>query len=318
MMAAASNFRFSNKIKGEVRGKIVGRERELEIILAALDSGRHVLLEGPPGTSKTTILNLICESIGLPFYLLEGNADLTPAKLLGSFDPSSVIAHGFKPEMFIKGPLTTAFEEGGILFIDEFNRMAPDASNVLIRAIEEEELIIPRFGRINIHPAFRLVCGQNPYDDTGVTKISRALYDRLIRVKMNYQSIEEERNIVKMHVEKDVDPWLIEVGIRLGWATRGHPELKQGASVRGAIDFVELAPILAERRGGYGLDVLVDATFAAMSGKVWVDEASDRDSEEILEEVLGSVLRSIDLDIPKWSPKGKKGRGRDGGTLGKK
>ena len=102
-----------------IQGDIVGRTKELELILASLDAGKHILLEGAPGTSKSTILRLVAENSGLPMYILEGNADLTPAKLVGNFDPSLVLEHGLKPEYFIKGPLFRAMEEGGLLYIDQ-------------------------------------------------------------------------------------------------------------------------------------------------------------------------------------------------------
>src|SRR6185312_14910620 len=70
-------------IRDRVRARVVGRERELDLVLAAVAAGRDILLEGPPGTSKTTILKAITAEWGIPLVFVEGNADLTPAKLVG-------------------------------------------------------------------------------------------------------------------------------------------------------------------------------------------------------------------------------------------
>ena len=291
-----------NSILHSVQNEIVGRKKELELITACLMSGKHILLEGPPGTSKSTMLRLISQHSQLPIHILEGNADLTPAKLVGNFDPALVLEHGIKPDFFVRGPLLLAMEEGGILYIDEFNRMASDASNALIRAIEERELVIPRFGIIHAHDNFRVVLAQNPFDDVGVGRISRALFDRLIRITTDYQSMLEEHEIVvheakDLHLEK-IDHELIRLGIQMTRATRHHPEIKQGASVRGAIDFITIYTSLKKintNRTPYGL--LRDAFWAALSGKIWLDPSSENTPEKIIEELLKGFLDSSDNEF---------------------
>ncbi|MGQ9721492.1 MAG: AAA family ATPase [Candidatus Jordarchaeum sp.] len=108
-----------------VKKKVINRERETRNILAALAAGRHILLEGPPGTTKSTLLQVIAEEMNTPFIMVEGTADLTPSKLLGYFDPAQAVAEGYKPEHFVEGPLLEAMKKGGILYIDEFNRIPP-------------------------------------------------------------------------------------------------------------------------------------------------------------------------------------------------
>ena len=71
--------------------QVVGRRRELELVRAALASGAHILIEGPPGTGKSTLLRQVAESRHTEFVLVEGSAELTPARLIGSFDPALVL-----------------------------------------------------------------------------------------------------------------------------------------------------------------------------------------------------------------------------------
>src|SRR6266567_9383047 len=67
-----------------VAARLVGRERELTLVLAAVAAGRDLILEGPPGTSKSTLLRAITAEWGIPLVFVEGNADLTPSKLIGN------------------------------------------------------------------------------------------------------------------------------------------------------------------------------------------------------------------------------------------
>jgi len=120
------------EIYDKLKNEVVGREAETKSILVAMEVGKHILLEGPPGTSKSTLLRNIARESQIPLYIIEGNVDLTPAKLVGHFNPAKVMSDSYQPEYFEKGPLTMAMEGGGIFYIEEFNRMPADVSNVLI------------------------------------------------------------------------------------------------------------------------------------------------------------------------------------------
>ncbi|MHA2503648.1 MAG: AAA family ATPase [Candidatus Kariarchaeaceae archaeon] len=272
---------------------LVGRQKELEVLIAVLLSGEHILLEGPPGTSKSTLLRYVTEKLHLPLFQIEGSADLTPAKLIGVFDPKLVLEDGFKAEYFQPGPLFSAMTEGGVFYIDELNRAAPDATNALIRSIEEGELVIPRYGKIVAKPSFRVVAAMNPFDDTGVTRISRALFDRLCRIKMDYQSLEEEFSIVRHNIPEGRPETLIEIGTKIARATRFDDRLRQGSSVRGAIDFANICPNLALIRSGYSPRTILDAALAAFSGKIWLENPGLKE-EEIILELVETVLRTLD------------------------
>jgi len=268
---------------------VVGRRREIMAIIAALAAGKNVLLEGPPGTTKSTILRSIARECGVPFYMVEGSADLTPQKLVGIFNPAYVFKKGYKPKYFEPGPLTKAMMEGGILYIEEFNRMSEDAANTLIRAMEERELVIPRYGIIKAKPSFRVIAGMNPYDDVGVSRVSRAIMDRFCRLRLNYQSREEEIEIVKLKTGCK-SKWLIELAVDLARATRRHPAIKMGSSVRGAIDMVHILQELKRLKREYlTFDDLYDAAVLAMSSKIWIKDP-EISPEEIIRELLTKLL----------------------------
>ena len=287
------------RIHDEIRQKVVGREEELSLLLAALGAGRDLLLEGPPGTSKSTLLRAIAEANHTPLHLVEGNADLTPAKLLGHHTPSRVLQEDYSPENFVYGPLPLAMRDGGLLYVEEFNRVPEDTLNTLITAMAERELTVPRVGTIRAAPGFRAVAAMNPFDNIGTGRLSGAVSDRLCRVRMGYQSEAEERNIVR-RATGSRDPWLIRVAVLAARLTREHPELRMGASVRAAIDLVLVAEQLAQLRGvtlsraatdEAARRALIAAAQTAVSIKMAARESSRRTTDEIVTEVILAVLR---------------------------
>ena len=128
----------------EVYEKVIGRKSEILMIISALQADRHLFMEGPPGTSKSTILRAICESTGIPFNLITGNSDLTTSKLVGYFDPAQTLCQGYKPECFNAGPLVQAMTEGMYLYVEEFNRMPDETTNVFVTIMSENRLYVPR------------------------------------------------------------------------------------------------------------------------------------------------------------------------------
>lgn len=275
------------RIHAKVAQGVVGREIEIKSILTAMDAGKHILLEGPPGTSKSTLLRKISHEAEIPFYLVEGNIDLTPAKLVGHFNPSQVMEDSYKPEYFEKGPLTRAMEEGGIFYIEEFNRMPADVSNVLISPMEEGEISIPRYGTVKAVSPFTVIAAQNPYDDVGTVRISRAFMDRICLIKMNYQNEAEEREIVRLRTGMDSSE-IVDLSVKMVRKTREHPDIKLGASIRGAIDVVDLFVGMQKLDDQPDSHFLTTA-FMAISNKIWLNEMASKTADEIIEEVYASL-----------------------------
>lgn len=274
-----------------LESSVVGRRREVELVVAALDADRHVLLEGPPGTGKSTLLRAVAESLGIGFVFVEGNAELTPARLVGHFDPARVLNEGYEPDVFVDGPLVTAMRDGSLLYVEEINRIPEETLNVLITVMSENELNVPRFGRVVASPGFRLVAAMNPFDAVGTARISGAVYDRVCRVSMGYQSADDEVRIASRGVDDLPTGWLDKV-VDLVRRTRLHPDLRVGSSVRGAIDMAAVARSLASVRGATVVEpgVSLDAALVALSGRVRMREGSTRTSEDVVTELWNEVF----------------------------
>ncbi len=265
---------------------VTGRQDEIETVVATLDAGRHLVLEGPPGTGKSTLLRSLAAHSGIPFVFVEGNAELTPARIVGHHDPSRVLSEGYSADSFVAGPLVRALQDGALFYVEEINRVPEETLNVLITVMSEGELHVPRFGRVVAAESFRLIAAMNPYDAVGTSRISSAISDRICRIFVDYQTDSEEVDIVIRRTEVDNTPLLTAV-VNLVRATRKHPHVRIGSSVRGAIDLVLVAQSLGRLKGvGMGTpEVTKRATMTALSGRIRVDEATDRTPEEILQEL---------------------------------
>lgn len=270
-----------------IAAKVVGRGRELDLVLAAVSAGRDILLEGPPGTGKSTLLRAITANWGVPFVLVEGNAELTAARLVGHHNPARVLKEDYSSDNFVAGPLLEAMQGGGFLYIEEFNRAPEDTVNVLLAAMAERQIAVPRVGLITAKETFRVVASMNPYDSVGTARISDSVYDRWCRLSVGYQDAAEEEAIVATRTGS-TDTALIADAVAITRATRKHPELRRGSSVRGAIDLTAIAAELSGLAGD-GEEAhrnrVLDAGMLALSARISLDEASDRTPEDVIRDI---------------------------------
>jgi MoxR-like ATPase len=275
--------------RDEIAAGVVGRRRELDLVLAAVAAGRDVMLEGPPGTSKSTILRAITASWGVPFVLVEGNAELTSARLLGHHNPARVLREDYSADNFVPGPLIEAMRAGGFLYIEELNRAPEDTLNTLLAAMAEREVAVPRVGTVTALSTFRVLASMNPFDNVGTARISDSVYDRWCRLAVGYQEEAEEADIVRAHTDGAPDQ-LVGDAVAITRASRHHRELRRGSSVRGAIDLAAIAVEL-DRLGSYDGDrprLVLDAALLALSARIGVDEASEATPEQVITEIWES------------------------------
>ncbi len=289
---------------------VVGLRREREVLTVALVTGRHVVIEGPPGTGKSTLLRSIARDTGQQVVFVEGNAELTPARLVGQFDPSQVLATGYRPDSFVDGPLITAMRTGGLLYMEELNRVPEETLNVLITVLTEGEIAVPRLGTVHAGKAFRLIAAMNPFDAVGTARVSQAIADRMCRVVLGYQDLDGERAITSS-VSGLAGKW-VDLSVTLTRATREHRDVRMGSSVRGAIDLSLVLTGLADLRSeaSPSRETARDAAYAALSGRIRIADGVDRTAESVIDELLETHWPS-DADDPADPSEGDDEQGSD-------
>lgn len=223
------------------KSQIVGRRMELESLLACLEAERHVLLEGPVGVGKTVLARCVCDALGRGMYRVDGDGRYTEARLVGAFDPPTVLARGYQADAFVPGPLLRAMREGAVLFINELNRMPEGVQNVLLPAMDEGRIQIPLLGEVRAAPGFAVVATQNPAEFVATGTLSEALLDRFELLRLDYQSEEEERKIVSKDCRCSPSIEVIHASVAAVRQTRVDPRLRRGASIRAAVAIADIA-----------------------------------------------------------------------------
>jgi MoxR-like ATPase len=269
--------------------KIVDRKNEVRLALAALKAQKNLLLEGPVGVGKTTLATAIAKFLGKPIFRIDGDERYNEQKLTGWFDPPLVLKIGYADESFSPGPLTQAMQAGGILFINEMNRMPESVQNVLLPALDEKLTIIPRIGRIQAEAGFQVIATQNPQEFVATTNLSEALRDRFELIRLDYQSFEDEIKIVEVNTSL-TDREIMEGAVLIVRATRVHPKVKRGASIRAAISIAQIAYELGGQEG------LLEAAMLALPTRIELKEDTLDKNEDIIEQIVNDVKKKESQD----------------------
>jgi MoxR-like ATPase len=264
---------------------IVGRTAELHLALAVIAAGRNLLLEGPVGVGKTTVALAVCDHLERATIRIDGDERYTENKLTGWFDPPIVLKEGYGEKSFFAGPLTLAMRQGAILFINELNRMPESVQNVLLPALDEHLLVLPRIGEVRAAEGFQVVATQNPVEYIATGHLSEALKDRFDHVALPYQSEAEEREIVGRE-SGSTDAQLVDDAVAIVRLTRTSHRFRKGASVRAAVSIVCIAERLepAER--------LRAAARTALATRVELRDEEDADLDSAIDEILSAIKKN--------------------------
>src|SRR5687768_16026941 len=194
----------ADQIRAEIGKVVVGQQDTLELLLVALFSGGHVLLEGPPGTAKTLIAHCFARTLNLDFKRIQFTPDLMPGDILGSN------LFNFQTSAFTltRGPI---FCE--LLLADEINRTPPKTQAALLEAMQERRVTLD--GEAHALPErFTVVATQNPIESQGVYPLPEAQLDRfLFKLLVGYPSAEEEARIVQTYGERGGAPRPADLGV---------------------------------------------------------------------------------------------------------
>ena len=172
----------AGKLRENVSRVIIGKEHEIDLVLTAMLSSGHVLLEDVPGTGKTTLAKALAKSLQCGFARVQFTPDLLPADITGMR-----VYHQHSGEFtFIKGPAFT-----NILLADEINRATPRTQSALLECMEEKQITE---GGVTypLDAPFLVIATQNPIETQGTFPLPEAQLDRfLMRLSLGYPKGEE-------------------------------------------------------------------------------------------------------------------------------
>ncbi len=174
-------------LRNEMHKVVVGQDRLIERLLAALICGGHVLLEGVPGLAKTLIVKTLADCIGLNFQRISFTPDLLPADIIGTmiYHPREQV---FRPR---QGPVFT-----NLLLADEINRAPAKVQSALLEAMQERQVTLGQ-EVLPLPEPFMTLATQNPLEQEGTYPLPEAQTDRfMLKCLVDYPTRAEERQIM--------------------------------------------------------------------------------------------------------------------------
>ena len=303
------------KVKTEIAKVIVGQEKMVEHLLAALLSNGHVIIEGVPGVAKTITAKLLAKTVDVGFSRIQFTPDLMPSDILGT----SIFNVKNSEFEFKKGPIFSNF-----VLIDEINRSPAKTQSALFEVMEERQITMDG-NRYQMQEPFLVVATQNPIEHEGTYRLPEAQLDRfLFKIEVGYPNLDQEIQIIKnqhanraedktevvhkvltgqqlkeyQNIVKEiiVEPNLLEYIAKIIVNTRENQFLYLGASPRASLALLTASKAFAAIRGRDFVtpEDIKESSFAVLRHRVVV--SPEREMEGLTaDEIIRQILESIEI-----------------------
>lgn len=254
-----------NRLRENINAVIIGKDRVVDLVLAGVIAGGHILIEDTPGTGKTLLAKTLAASINGDFARIQFTPDLLPADITGL----NIYNQAESRFEFVKGPILT-----NILLADEINRATPRTQSALLEAMEERQVTVD--GTTYPLPVpFVVIATENPVETAGTFPLPEAQLDRfMMHLSMGNLSVADEirmlnaiseehkadmtdavcslEDIVGLRNEADavyIHDDLKEYIVKLVQKTREHKAVQMGVSPRGTLWLLKAAKAWAFMQG---------------------------------------------------------------------
>lgn len=304
-----------NQIRIELGKVIIGQQKMIDLLIAGLFAGGHILIEGVPGIAKTLTARLLAKTIEADFSRIQFTPDLMPTDVLGT----TVFNQKTLEFTYKKGPVFS-----NIILIDEINRAPAKTQAALLEVMEELHVTMDGQTYEMGYPFF-VIATQNPIEQEGTYKLPEAQLDRfLFRIKITYPDLEQEKQILyrfkqdftnrqkddvknvisgsqlkrcreiveSIHIKDELLDYIAQIVFR----TRNHGDLFLGASPRASLNIMKAAKALAAMSGRNFVtpDDIHYVAYPVLNHRIILTPDKELEGYDS-ESVVKSIIESIDV-----------------------
>lgn len=231
----------ADRLRSQASRVVVGQQVAVDLLLTALLTEGHVLLEGLPGTAKTLLARVFAASLALDFKRIQFTPDLMPGDVLGT----NIFNFSTNQFVLTRGPVFTQ-----LLLADEINRTPPKTQSALLQAMQERAVTIDGT-TYDLGAGFMVVATQNPLEQEGTYPLPEAQLDRfLMKIAIGYPDRDHERQMVRLHGHRAGQAPLEELGLE-ALAQLDDIEAARAVTARAVTAQVELSDELVD----YAVDI---------------------------------------------------------------